>query len=82
MVYFSLMGMTMGFFFMFSTNNSKHIMNNIMLIFISLMYMLVTPFSLTAIRVSLEKTLTENQNNIISYLTLPTIAYAIFTAGY
>lgn len=78
MLFFSWMGMTMGFYFMFSANNRKILMNNIMLIFMCLIYILLSPFGLTLIRVSLQNFLTENQKNIISYLTLPSIAYATF----
>ena len=70
--------MTMAITFMFSANNKKLLRNNIFIIFVSILYLLLSPFGLTLIRVSLDKTLTENQKDIISYLTLPSIAYATF----
>ena len=78
MIFFTWMFMTMAITFMFSANNKKLLRNNIFIIFVSILYLLLSPFGLTLIRVSLDKTLTENQKDIISYLTLPSIAYATF----
>jgi hypothetical protein len=72
---------------LYKNNSSKSIFFALQAIFISLIFLILTPFGLTTLRVALADRLTEQQKTIISGVTIPlTIAIGwygtLFAIGY